>query len=208
MQSAAERELEDTHGNRRSSRIPAGLNDVVIYDSLGGMQRGQTLDEAFGGLGLLVDGSPDVYTGQEADVFYNGLRMTAIVRHIGSLEDSQFRLGLAWKGAVLAQRARAALQTRKEHGLASDDQQFESFIRSVPGAAYTMWSLYEANNWCELAESAQRIGKVARLADVGELTPLVDRLRRAIADCEPYEHVGAALQELIEAAIEFCQSLD
>ena len=198
----------DEKPNRRSSRIPLQSKEVVLHDAKCGVISGKTLDEAFGGLGILVDQAPDIELGQEADVFYNGMRMTAVVRHIRNSENGRVRVGMAWKGAILSKKARNAMLLRRDRGLESDDLVYERFIRSIPSAVHTMWSLYEARNWLALAESAERLGKHARSADVEDLTPYVDRLNRYVSADETFETVGKALHELIETAIDVCSSLD
>ncbi len=180
----------------------------MFHDADCGVVTGSTLDEAFGGIGLLVEHSPAVTLGQEADVFYNGMRMTAVIRHIGSHGKTGFRVGLAWKGVILSQKARAAVQMRKERGLETDDIKYERFIRSIPGSTNTMWSLYESHSWTELCDSAERLGIQAREADIEDLTGYVDRLRRFVKSHESYEAVGKALNGLIDAAIDVCEDSD
>lgn len=194
--------------NRRSNRIPAQGEEVVLHDSRRGVITGRTLDEAFGGLGVIIEQPPAIEFGQEADVFYNGMRMTAIVRHIGPHEGGHIRVGMAWKGAILSQEARSAVKSRRERGHESGDPKYERFIRAIPGGVHTMWSLYESKNWLGLSESAARLGKHARAADVADLTPYVDRLQRFISEDQTYETVGKALHELINTAIGVCSSLD
>lgn len=187
--------------NWRSQRVADVGKPVIIHDSALGEIRGRSLDEAFGGIGVFVEQPPELVSGQEADVFYNGMRMTAIVRHVGPCDEDGYRIGLAWKGAILSQRARSALKARQEKGRISDGEAFETLVKSIPGGVHTMWSLYESENHVELGESAERIAKHGRTAGIGELTPLADEVVRLVADQASYEDVGRALHELIEACI-------
>ena len=187
--------------NRRSQRVTDEGKPVILHDLESGEVRGRSLDEAFGGIGVFVQQPPELAAGQEADVFYNGVRMTAVVRHVGPCDEDGHRVGLAWKGAILAQRARSALRARREQGRTSESGALETLIRSIPGGVHTMWSLYESENHVELGESAERIAKQGRAAGIGGLTPLANEVVRLVADQASYEQVGGALHELIEACI-------
>ncbi len=192
---------QDPAPDRRAQRIADTGKPVVIQPAGRGAVHGQSIDEAYGGIGVLVAQQPNLVAGQEADVLYNGKRMTAVVRHVHPSGYDGHRIGLAWKGTVLSQRARAALKLRRKQGRVGSNKAFEMLVRSVPGGVQMMWSLYESENYVELGEATERIAKQGRAAGIGGLTPLAEEVTSVIAEQASYQEIGGALDELINGCI-------
>ena len=130
--------------------------------------------------------------------------MWAVARHISHDGEGGCRLGLEWKAAGLARKARRAERypdTSDRNRFAEVSTERSQFVRLIPGGLYMMWRMFESERWYELGETAHRLGREASACKVKHLKYHVHQLQDSLAQQKPKPHIRAALDRLIDECV-------
>ena len=149
----------------------------------------------FGGIGLSFDTKVPFHPGQELEVHHNGVRVFGIVRHFSVSDNGCSRVGLEWNAFNLAQTA------RKRIALSGKEDVLHPFRECLPSGFYMMWKLLENENWIELAETANRLKKLAAKCEVPTLCSFVRELQEAAQSAAPRETSVVALHAMVQECL-------
>ena len=182
-------------GKRQLTRVKADSKQVVLCDDSGEHEQGEVIDESFGGIGLSFPAGRCFQIGEELEVSYGGVQLSAVVRHATVGADA-CRVGLEWKAVGLSRAARQSLTATQGQ---SEVSRFKS---ALPSGFYMMWRLLESEQWVQLAETADRLRRLASKCDfVDAITSYVEALEEAVAQSEPAKATRQALVDLIDACV-------
>lgn len=186
--------MNTTVDNSRTAERVASNSTVMIHGLPTGTVPAIVIDESFGGLGVAAP--IQFEAGQAADVELtidmDGVRNTAIVRHVSALP-SGCRLGLEWKAQAVSRCLRDLLKAEKS------SQNHQQLVRILPGGLSMMWKLYEAERWPQLLNSADRLRKEAAACSVNELSAPIERFHTKVG--EAVDSASPDAGQLIEAEL-------
>ena len=158
--------------------------------------QGEVINESLGGIGLQFETQLSLKLGQKLEITYNGVKMWAIVRHVGTDEAGKCRVGFEWKSVSFSERTKhvAAVPTESAQIAAADAWEIAQFRDSLPRGLYVMIRFFDNEKWRELGETGDRLSHLADRCGLSSFRDPVQQLKDAARQPNAKEPARAALR--------------
>ena len=84
--------------------------------------------------------------------------------------------------------------------------ELERFVRMIPGGVYMMWSLFEAENYEELLDTAERLERHAFRLGIPQISDFSKQLGTVVREEQGESALRETLEALIGAFIGLCEA--